>query len=196
MKRYIHGHAVLDGVTHSFCYDRTNPRAFIAVPWPVDKAATATVESPRHVQAIIQQQLEVPEDLQVLTELVKVEDTWSPYWVRQRFERMVIEQLINDTLSEHGTISVNDGEEWVLKRSGSRAEILGAMFSTEEEYLLLRDIHGETIVKVRLIYGNDGWDVMADHSYPGDEDPAGQERVKKALAGADNVAAALCHAYS
>lgn len=72
-------------------------------------------------------------------------------------ERKMIGTLIDTVLEMGHKISINDGEEWVLKASTDKADILASMFSTDEDILRI-DSHGW----FQLIYGNDGWDVISD----------------------------------
>jgi hypothetical protein len=78
----------------------------------------------------------------------------------QQIERLIINRLIDDILATGSAISVNDGEETVLKNSTDKAAILAAMFSTDEDYLITSAPQGAWI---RLIYGN-GVDVISDHA--------------------------------
>jgi hypothetical protein len=81
-------------------------------------------------------------------------------------ERSVIAKLLDRVLAKGYVVSVNDGEEWVAKKVDDKATILKAMFSTDEEWLLIRNSEGHEIGRVYLVYGNaaDGSEVIADHS--------------------------------
>lgn len=60
-------------------------------------------------------------------------------------------------------MSVYDGCEMVIRRSQSVNKIMEVMFSVDDEVLYF--YRGtEASNWARLIYGNDGWDVVADHS--------------------------------
>lgn len=67
-------------------------------------------------------------------------------------------------------VSVNDGEATVLVRSDNVKAILAAMFSTDSDtlhaYAPPEEPGGQwkRIGFVEFIYGNDGWDVIADNS--------------------------------
>lgn len=73
-------------------------------------------------------------------------------------------RLVNAALASGYTISVNDGEEWTVKNSRSRQEILDAMGTTGEDYLMVRTAEGAKIAQYYLIYQN-GADVVSDWSY-------------------------------
>lgn len=195
MKRYVHGTAVIDDVLHSFCYDRTNGHGLTVIARDPDRAGRLELESRTRTRALILHKLETT-TLSQLPDGWKVEESnQSPYWVRERMERMIITKLVEDVLGNHGSISVNDGEEWVVKRSRSNPEVLGAIMSTEMDILKLRDSNGDSLGTVTLVYGNDGWDVMADGSWSS-SDPDGQEKLAAATRGADELAEALEFMYA
>lgn len=82
--------------------------------------------------------------------------------MRQEVERKIISKLIDDALEAGFNIDVNDGEETTLEHSTNREAILAAMFTTDEDWIVLH--RGELRGWVRLIYGNDGWDVINDYT--------------------------------
>lgn len=73
---------------------------------------------------------------------------------------------VREILSHGLFISVNDGEEWVLKRDRREAVILAAMGSTDQDTLCIRGTDGEKIGSMLFVYGNDdsGCEVLADYS--------------------------------
>lgn len=78
---------------------------------------------------------------------------------RLGIEKSICECLVDTLLAAGFTITVNDGEEDVTHDSTDRAEIVAAMYSTDEDYLHVRK---ESIGGwFRLIYGN-GPDVISD----------------------------------
>lgn len=80
-------------------------------------------------------------------------------------EKLIAREVIKTLLAAGKTLSVFDGEEVTLKRSTDQTAIEAAMFTTDEDYLL---IDGPSMSQnkgwVRFIYGNDGWDVINDYS--------------------------------
>lgn len=87
--------------------------------------------------------------------------------MRQLVEREIATAVVDVLLTAGFNISVdngdNDGHEYQLGYSTNRADILNAMFLTDDERLYVgRD--GETIGWVYLVYGNDGWDVISDYT--------------------------------
>lgn len=88
-------------------------------------------------------------------------------------ELKIAKFIIRHALKQGFVVSVNDGEEWVLKQSDDFSTILNAMFSTDEDGLMIRDPrkmddrgHAIKVVHIVLIYGNEGWDVVSDWSAP------------------------------
>lgn len=90
-----------------------------------------------------------------------------PYTVEQRqaVERKIASAVIDDLLKAGYEIVVNDGEEEVTEKITDKSEILDAMFSTDEDYLLAY-LPGMFPIAgwVRFIYGNDGPDVINDYT--------------------------------
>jgi len=83
---------------------------------------------------------------------------------RIRTEGRICEALVSAILDASGTISVYDGEEWPLRRSADKAAIIAAMFSTDEDMIQARDLDGAKLGNFHLVYGNDGIDVIGDHT--------------------------------
>lgn len=82
-------------------------------------------------------------------------------------EARVARRLVRAALAAGYTISVNDGEEWTVKRSTREREILDALASTGEDMLRLRlPASGEAVGSFWLVYGNDpdGSELIADHT--------------------------------
>ena len=72
--------------------------------------------------------------------------------------------IVTGALSEGFAVSINDGEEWTVKRSKDKAEIEAALFSTDSDIIMLRNDAGEKVGWFSLIYGNCGYDVINDYS--------------------------------
>lgn len=94
--------------------------------------------------------------------------------LRQLVERAVIRRAVLDLLAmrcEDGpayAISVFDGEETVVADSRDPATIMAAIMSTDVDALVVRrlreGIKPAYAGEMTLVYGNDGWDVIADYS--------------------------------
>jgi len=74
--------------------------------------------------------------------------------------RAVIQRL----LAAGFTVSVNDGEETVLRNATSIPQVLTVMGTTCEDYLEARDANGSYIGVVYLVYGNEPGETLCDHS--------------------------------
>lgn len=82
-------------------------------------------------------------------------------------EARTARKLVKAALAAGYTISVNDGEEWTVKRSTREREIIDALATTGQDRLLLRlPASGDVAGSFWLIYGNDesGEELIADHS--------------------------------
>lgn len=92
---------------------------------------------------------------------------WS---ARQRIERRIIRQAVKDALVRGYAISVDNGECIEVSRSRSLKAVMDAIMATDEDFLLIHSFdeelgrYGPSIGWVRLIYGNDGWDVVNDYT--------------------------------
>ena len=82
---------------------------------------------------------------------------------RQRIERQIARETIKQLLALGYWLGVWDGEETVLTRCTSAPKVLKAMFTTDEDYLLVGNGTAQ-IGWVRFIYGNDGYDVVNDYT--------------------------------
>ena len=83
--------------------------------------------------------------------------------MRQEIERKIVQAIADEAIRTGHTVSVNDGEVWTVSKSTDPAEIMGAVMTTDEDKLRIYDARGERIGDVWLVYGNDGWDVIADY---------------------------------
>lgn len=82
----------------------------------------------------------------------------------RNIERKIAAAAVDGLLEKSFLISVFDGEGVVLKKSTSKEAVMEAMFSTDEDYLYAYTRDGKRVGFVRFVYGNDGWDVICDHS--------------------------------
>ena len=87
---------------------------------------------------------------------------------RIEMEKRIVRKVVRDLIGAGYKLNVNNGgdsSELPLPSAIAR-EVLKVMFATDDEWLLVyKDVAplGETRIGwVRFIYGNDGYDVMAD----------------------------------
>ena len=89
----------------------------------------------------------------------------------QEMERAIIRKLVEDALYNGYTVVHNDGEENTchVYADGSydvpllAGKIMDEIQATDEEYLIFY-VGESKIGWVMLVYGNSGWDVVADHT--------------------------------
>ena len=84
---------------------------------------------------------------------------------RQGIERQIIERIVKDALAAGFEITVDDGgDEPSLKRSTDQDAIMAAVMLTDEDRLYYNQPGQPLQGWVRLVYGNDGWDVVCDYT--------------------------------
>lgn len=84
---------------------------------------------------------------------------------RQQIERQIIERLVKDALAAGFQITVDDGGEGPsLSRSTDLDAIMAAVMLTDDDRLYYSQPGNPLQGWVRLIYGNDGWDVVNDYT--------------------------------
>lgn len=77
-------------------------------------------------------------------------------------EKTAAGRIIDRALAKGYLISVNDGEETTVKRSTKRREIMGALQSTDADYLIIRAADGSKIGTIYLVWGNSPDEVVCD----------------------------------
>ena len=88
---------------------------------------------------------------------------------RRKIESKIVRRVIRSLLKQGLFLNVYNGGEGheLPKPSKKFTEIVKALFATDDEYLMVARSdadNGQAYGYVRLIYGNDGWDVIADYS--------------------------------
>ncbi|WP_226018436.1 hypothetical protein [Novosphingobium sp. FKTRR1] len=82
-------------------------------------------------------------------------------------ERSVARRLVKTLLDRGYVLSVNDGEEWTVKRSASAPTVCNALCTTGEDVIAFRTPGDERRAgSFCLIWGNDesGEELIADHT--------------------------------
>lgn len=87
---------------------------------------------------------------------------------RQKTEETIVLAVAIVLLDAGFSVGVNDTEEVTLHHSRDIGAIQKALFTTDEDYLLVwKNDSGPSCEPcdawVRLVYGNDGWDVINDY---------------------------------
>ena len=73
-------------------------------------------------------------------------------------------RIINKGLAKGYTVSVNDGEEWTVKRSRDANQVRGALQSTDSDIIRFRDATGASVGTIWFVWGNSPDEVAADWS--------------------------------
>lgn len=84
-------------------------------------------------------------------------------------EKSIIEKLLLTIIGADYVVSVFDGEEYAIKYATEVSMILREMASTEMDTVFIHSHKGEDgkrrfIGTVTLVYGNEPWVVIADHT--------------------------------
>lgn len=89
---------------------------------------------------------------------------------RQAIEKRIVLSLIDELLAARSVgaqqlfmLSVDDGGDDETPATRDREAIVKAIMETDEDYLHVW-FNGRRFGWVRLVYGNDGWDVICDYT--------------------------------
>lgn len=82
---------------------------------------------------------------------------------RIKVERRVISAFVKEVLRNRLAITVDNGEDKPVEKSTSYRAIMAAIMATDEEHLRVFDPAGRHVGSAFMVYGNDGWDVIADY---------------------------------
>jgi hypothetical protein len=84
---------------------------------------------------------------------------------RKRIERAIVDKIIRSAIADNYSVSVwNGGDEPEIAMSTEYHRIIDAMFATDEETITLHTPGGKRAGMIYLVYGNSGYDVIADYS--------------------------------
>ncbi|RWM32596.1 MAG: hypothetical protein EOR77_21435 [Mesorhizobium sp.] len=79
-------------------------------------------------------------------------------------EQKIVRALIKKALGLGYLVSVYDGEEWAVKKSGDYEKITAEIAATDETQLIFRKAEdGSKVGWLMLVHGNDE-DVICDHT--------------------------------
>lgn len=81
---------------------------------------------------------------------------------RLKAERTMCTALVRALLARGYAVSIHDGEAMALKGSTKQADIMAALFTTDQDTIYARHPHTDSTCNWTLIYGNDGYDVVSD----------------------------------
>jgi hypothetical protein len=88
--------------------------------------------------------------------------------MRQLVEREIAYAIVDSLLEAGFSIAIdngdNNGNEFEIAKTRNRRAIKGALAQTDDEYLFVYTSNDKQYGWVRLVYGNDGWDVLSDYT--------------------------------
>jgi hypothetical protein len=82
---------------------------------------------------------------------------------RMKMEKRMASALVRAILDRGYLISVSNGEDWPIRRSKSYRAVMDVLWQTDEEAVCLYDPDGRPQGHFFLVYGNDGYDLIADY---------------------------------
>lgn len=107
------------------------------------------------------------DDAEYFTRATWVDEAVKPLVM---IERAIIRRTADFLIKRGHALRVHNGEEYLIGKAGSTNldEIMGLIMQTDEDRLQVMGRAGTedptSLGSIVLIYGNDGWDVMADCS--------------------------------
>lgn len=82
---------------------------------------------------------------------------------RIAIETKIAKKAISELIKAGYTLGVHDGEELVLRNCTDQKALIKAMQSVDEEHLMVYK-DNKRVGYVFFVYGNSGWDVIADYT--------------------------------
>ena len=79
-------------------------------------------------------------------------------------EKKIVGLILNSAYSSGYTCRLYDGESWVTDKNATIKEIMYYLMTTDEETLVIYDESGKRVGSIFLVYGNNGYDVITDHT--------------------------------
>jgi hypothetical protein len=83
---------------------------------------------------------------------------------RLEIERKIITKLMKEAIKQGYSVSVFDGEEYAVEQSTDIELLKKEIMATDTDSIELYHANGTMFGSVLAVYGNDGYDVMADSS--------------------------------
>lgn len=89
---------------------------------------------------------------------------WTEGAKRMEMERRMASALVRAILARGCMVSVHNGEDWACRKVRSYRTAMDALWQTDEESVLAFNADGKREGTFWLVYGNDGYDLIADHT--------------------------------
>ena len=83
---------------------------------------------------------------------------------RIAFERKIVRMVAKLAIDAGYSVSLSDGDEWVVKISRDLKRIVAAAMTTDSDILRLSNSDGYYVGRIWFVYGNAGYDVISDHT--------------------------------
>lgn len=80
---------------------------------------------------------------------------------RQALERRIVGMIVQDAIAQGYAVALDNGEETITAKHLD--DLMAEIMATDEEKLTFYK-DGQPVGAVWLVYGNDGFDCMADHT--------------------------------
>jgi hypothetical protein len=101
-------------------------------------------------------------------------------------ERAVIRRAATDLLAAGFELRVHNGEDWACVWTTDLAAVMRSIMETDEDHLNVRvAATGKRMGALYLVYGNAGWEVIADNAVCLEEALAGTTAYQEELADAE-----------
>lgn len=85
--------------------------------------------------------------------------------LRVQIERTILCKIVDSALREGYLVSIsNGGEGMEVDKSSSLITILDHLHNCDVEHIYFHKEDGSFVGSVVMVYGNDGWDAVADYS--------------------------------
>lgn len=117
-------------------------------------------------QAAAKNYIEVDDQIYFESDSVKSEEIRARILMERYIIRFFVKSLM-DCKDVQYSISINDGGDWPVVRSRDLLHIMDHIGACDEERLYVRiglDKDATKVGQLYLVYGNDGWDVIADNT--------------------------------
>lgn len=83
---------------------------------------------------------------------------------RIRMEKRMASGLVRACLKRGYAVTIDNGEDKPIEKSKDYRAIMKELWATDEEHVLIYDDKGKYLGWFFLVYGNDGYDLIADYS--------------------------------
>ena len=83
---------------------------------------------------------------------------------RIAFERRIVRMVVRQAIDNGLSVTVCDGDDCPVVKSLDFSNIMASVMATDSDTMVLWDAHGDIFGMIWFVYGNDGYDVISDHT--------------------------------